>query len=177
MGFRLLETTFAVMREQVDDVVAATDREIAVAVALLAERAKTVAEAADAAPLAALLSGAVSVDGENVVVVVSGGNADLTDHADLVRTGLIELGRYATVRVALDDLAARLPEVTDRIADHGTDLADVRRVPRTAADDPNRRPVELGIEGTDPEHVRETIQAVDALPGVAVTSCDLGDSS
>ncbi len=174
---RLLETTFAVMRERVDDVVAVTDREIAVAVALLAERAKTVAEAAGAAPLAALLSGAVSVDGENVAVVVSGGNADLTDHADLVRTGLIELGRYATVRLALDDLAARLPEITDRIADYGTDLADVRRVPRTADDDPNRRSVELGIEGTDPEHVRETIQAVDALSGVAVIRCDLGDGS
>ncbi|MCO8255516.1 pyridoxal-phosphate dependent enzyme [Haladaptatus sp. AB618] len=63
---RLLEKTFAVVRERVDDVVSVTDREMSVAVTLLAERAKTVAETAGAAPLAALCSGAVDVADEHV---------------------------------------------------------------------------------------------------------------
>lgn len=32
----------------------------------------------------------IYVTDERVAVIVSGGNADLTDHADLVRTGLID---------------------------------------------------------------------------------------
>lgn len=170
---RLLETTFAVMRERVDDVVSVNDGEIAAAVALLAEREKVVVEAAGAASLAALLSGTLDVGDEHVGVVISGGNADLTDHADLVRTGLIELGRYATVRLAVDGLSKRLPSITNRLADHGADLEDVRRGRRAGGDDPNRRTLELGLEGSGPDHLREVIDALGDLDGVSVVDHDL----
>ncbi len=164
---RLLETTFETMRGRVDDVVTVSDGEIAAAVALLAERAKTVAEAAGAAPLAALLSGAVDpVDG-HVGVIVSGGNVDLTDHAGLVRTGLIELGRYGTPRIAVDDPTRRLCAITERLADHGADLDEIRRC-RPTADRPNRRPLELRIESSGPDHLRGAIDAVDSIEGVTV---------
>ena len=169
---RLLETTFAVMRERVDGVVSVTDEEIAAAVALLAEREKVVAEAAGAAGLAALLSGTFEVEDEHVGVIISGGNADLSDHADLVRTGLLALGRYANVRLAVDDLSGRLGAITDRLADHGADLDDVRRG-RRGGDRPNRRSLELGVEGSGPDHLRDVIDALDELDGVSVADHDL----
>jgi threonine dehydratase len=169
---RLLETTFSVMRERVDGVVSVSDASIAAAVALLAEREKVVAEAAGAAALAALCSGTVDCEDEHVGVIVSGGNADLSDHADLVRAGLIELGRYATVRLAVDDLADRLGPIAERIADEGAALEEVRRGGRIDGDDPNRLALELGLEGSGPDHVRSVIDAIGALEGVSVADRD-----
>lgn len=164
---RLLETTFETMRGRVDGVVTVTDAEIAAAVALSAERAKTVVEPAGAAPLAALLSGVAEFEEQDVAVVISGGNADLTDHAELVRQGSIELGRYATPRLALSS-RSRIGPVTDRLDECGAKVDEVRAGRRIPGDDPNRRPMELGIEGNDPDHLREAIEAIGSLDGVEV---------
>ncbi|WP_224270970.1 threonine ammonia-lyase [Haloprofundus salinisoli] len=165
---RLLEKTFAVVRERVDDVVSVSDADIAVATTLLAERAKTVAEAAGAAPVAALLSGAVEVDGERVAAVVSGGNANLTDHAELCRVGLERLGRYAEVRLELDGWPTVLGGVTDVVEKEGAELGVLERTRRTAVADLNRTPVRLGVEGSGLDHLRNVVAALDALDGVSV---------
>lgn len=68
---------FAVIRELVDTIVTVSEDDLRNAIALLAQRAKLVAEAAGAAPLAAILSGAVGIEGRTVVLVLSGGNIDL----------------------------------------------------------------------------------------------------
>ncbi|MFC6906004.1 threonine ammonia-lyase [Halalkalicoccus tibetensis] len=164
---RLLETTFETMRGRVDGVVAVSDGAIAAATALLAERAKTVAEPAGAAPLAVLLSGAVDVEGEDVAVVISGGNADLTDHAELVERGLVELGRYATPSVAVSN-RSRVGAIAEAVAGRGAKLADVGSGQPRPGDDPNRHPMELAVEGNGPEHLREVLDALEELDGVRV---------
>lgn len=170
---RLLEKTFAVMRERVDEVVSVTDREIATAVALLAERVKTVAEPAGAAPVAALLGDDLDVTDEHVVAVVSGGNVDLSDHAALARTGLGELGRYAVVRLALTEWPGGLSAVVGALEATGADLEEVATPRRTHRDDPNREVVELEIEGSDSGHLQEVLETIDGLSGVTVVDMDL----
>ncbi|NHN49476.1 threonine ammonia-lyase [Halostella sp. JP-L12] len=170
---RLLERTFAVLRERVDAVVGVTDREMAVAVALLAERAKTVAEPAGAAPVAAALSGAVNVEGESVACVVSGGNVNLTDHAELSRVGLLALDRYVEARLALTDWPSALGDVADAVASRGGELDAVERVGPSAGDHPNRTPVSIGVEGSGPDHLSAVLDALDALDGVSVVSSAL----
>ena len=170
---RLLERTFAVVREHVDDVVTVSDDDMAAAVALLAERAKTVAEAAGAAPVAALVSGAADVADEHVAAVVSGGNVDLTEHGDLARRGLAELGRYAEVRLAVDDWPSGLADAVDAFESRGADLDAVERRRGTAGDDPNSTPVVVGVAGSGPDHLAEAIAAADALAGVTVVDDDL----
>nr|WP_233340936.1 threonine ammonia-lyase [Haloprofundus sp. MHR1] len=165
---RLLEKTFAVVRERVDDVVSVTDGDIAVATALLAERAKTVAEAAGAAPVAALLSGAVDVEGERVVAVVSGGNANLSDHAELCRIGLERLGHSAELRLELAEWPTALGDVTDVVEREGAELDALERTRRTAADDLNRTPVRLNVAGSGPDHLRDVVAELEALDGVSV---------
>jgi threonine dehydratase len=173
---RLLEKTFAVMRERVDDVVAVSDRDLAVATTVLAERAKTVAEAAGAAPVAALLSGAVDVADERVAAVVSGGNANLTEHAELTRTGLSALDRYVEARLELDGWPTSLGPLAEAVETQGGELDALERAPRTASDDPNRTPVEVGITGSGPDHLDGLLSALDALDGVSVVEHDLGGS-
>ncbi|WP_247002251.1 threonine ammonia-lyase [Halosolutus gelatinilyticus] len=165
---RMLSTTFAVAREVVDDVVAVDDREIATAVALLAERAKTVAESAGAAPLAALLSHELDVAGEHVAVLVSGGNVNLTEHADLTRTGLAELGRYVDVRLAIEGWPTTLGAVMETVEDRGAELDRLERADRTAVDHPNRTPVTIGLEGSGPDHLREVLAALSEMQGVTI---------
>ncbi|PAU83695.1 threonine ammonia-lyase [Halorubrum salipaludis] len=172
---RMLETTFAIASEVVDDVVTVSDREIAAAVTLLAERQKTVAEGAGAAPLAAALSDRLDLADANPAVVVSGGNANLTDHAELARTGLFELGRYAEARLALASWPARVGEVVEAVTAEGAELDALERARRTAADHPNRTPVTIGIEGRGPDHLDAVLTAVSALDGVSVVERSVRD--
>lgn len=170
---RMLETTFSVAREVVDDVVRVTDREIATGVTLLSERAKTVAESADAAPLAALLSNGTDFADEDVGVVVSGGNVNLTEHAELCRTGLHELGRYADVRLALDTWPATLADVIGVVESQGAELDHVNRARPGGDDRLNRTPVAVGLEGSGADHLRSVLAKLASLDGVSVVEHSL----
>jgi threonine dehydratase len=76
--------TFEHARDLMDDVVTVSDAAIRQAAVLLIERQKLIVEYSGAAATAALLSGAVSVEGERVAVVVSGGNLDPSILAELI---------------------------------------------------------------------------------------------
>ena len=76
--------TFEHARNLMDDVVTVSDAAIRQAAVLLIERQKLIVEYSGAAATAALLSGAVSVEGERVAVVVSGGNLDPSILAELI---------------------------------------------------------------------------------------------
>ncbi|ELY51658.1 threonine ammonia-lyase [Natronolimnohabitans innermongolicus] len=167
---RMLETTFANAREVVDDVVSVTDTEIATAVTLLAERAKTVAESAGAAPLAAALSDDADLDleDEHVGVIVSGGNVNLTEHAELTRTGLHALERYAEARLAVAGWPTAVGDVVETVESEGAELDVLERARRTAGDEPNRVPVTVGLEGSGREHLAGVLEKLDGLGGVSV---------
>jgi len=170
---RMLETTFLNAREVVDDVVSVTDTEIAAAVALLAERAKTVAESAGAAPLAAALSAESGLDlvGDHVGVVISGGNVNLTEHAELTRTGLHELERYTEARLAVAGWPTTVGEVVEAIESEGAELDILERARRTNLDEPNRVPVTVGLEGSGREHLEGVLEVLDGLEGISVLEC------
>jgi threonine dehydratase len=170
---RLLEKTFAVARERVDDVVSVSDGELSAAVALTAERAKVVAEAAGVAPVAALFSENLDVDGETVAAVVSGGNVGLREHAELVRSGLLERDRYATVRLELRNWPTALGAVVDTIEECGAELDELARVRRDREDRPNRTPVELAVAGSGRGHLETVVESLDAIDGTTVCECSL----
>jgi threonine dehydratase len=92
-------TTFALAAPLVDDVVTVTERELSVAVSVLARRCGAVVEGAGATALAAVLAG--KVQGRAIVVPVCGRNIDPTVHAAVlaatpVPAPLVEnLGRAA----------------------------------------------------------------------------------
>ncbi|ELY56849.1 threonine dehydratase [Natronococcus amylolyticus DSM 10524] len=165
---RMLETTFANAREVVDDVVGVTDRELATAVTLLAERAKTVAETAGAAPLAAALSEETDLEDEDVAIVVSGGNVNLSEHAELTRTGLGELGRYAEARLAVAGWPTTVGDLVETVEAEGAALDVLERARRGPDDHPNRVPVTVGLEGSGPQHLRGVLESLGELEDVSV---------
>jgi threonine dehydratase len=78
------ENTWPVIRARVDEAVAVGDDQIVAAMRLLFERLKIVSEPSGACGLAALLSGAVTLAGGRVGVVLSGANVDARRFAELV---------------------------------------------------------------------------------------------
>jgi threonine dehydratase len=120
------ERTLRLIDEHVDEVLTVTDGEIARAILLLLERAKQLVEGAGAAPVAALLSDALNVEGETVVPLLCGGNIDparlqeVLDHAMADRIQLLRL------RVHIDDQPGKMADISQRIAGQGANIRHVR---------------------------------------------------
>ncbi|MEZ4996075.1 MAG: pyridoxal-phosphate dependent enzyme [Bacteroidales bacterium] len=74
----LCERTFAVIKENVDDILTVTEEQIIEAMTLMWTRMKIVVEPSSAVPLAAVLANRDTFSGKKVVIIVSGGNADLS---------------------------------------------------------------------------------------------------
>ena len=70
------EITFAINRVLVDEGVAASEEEVAAAVAFAFRELKLVVEPGGAVALAALMSGKINIKGKIAVAVLSGGNVD-----------------------------------------------------------------------------------------------------
>ena len=79
-------TTFAIMRELVDEIVLVDDHELVAAMRFAFERMKVVLEPSGAAALAALLTGRVTAAGARVGVVLSGGNIGVDRFVELMGT-------------------------------------------------------------------------------------------
>ena len=110
------ELTLSLAARWVDEVVTVTEEELANAVLLLLEIEKTVVEGAGAAPLAALLNRELGLAGRNVVLVLSGGNIDVTMIARIIERGLVKDGRLVRLDVILRDQPGALARLTALIA-------------------------------------------------------------
>lgn len=118
------ELNFEIIRRTVDDVVTVSDDDIARALVILLERAKMVVEPAGAAAFAALLAGAVEVDGPTVVVL-SGGNIDPMVMERVISRGLAADQRYLKVHIPLPDRPGQLATIAGIIADASANVVEV----------------------------------------------------
>ena len=71
------DITFRIIKENVDQIVTVSEREILNAMRLLWERMKLVVEPSGAVSLAALLKSRTELSGMKAGVIISGGNIDL----------------------------------------------------------------------------------------------------
>jgi threonine dehydratase len=117
---------FEIIRAGVDDAVDVTDAEIADAVLLLLERAKTVVEGAGAVGLAACLAGRLAVGGVKVAVVISGGNIDTNLLDRIINLGLAHEGRLFRFTTLLQDRPGELQRLVTCIAGCGANIHQIR---------------------------------------------------
>ncbi|MUW15796.1 threonine ammonia-lyase [Halorubrum sp. CBA1125] len=157
------ERPLAVMSEYVDEVVAVDDREIALALTLLLERAKTLVEGAGAVALAAVLSDAFDyADDETIVAALCGGNIDLNRLGTVIRRGLVQMGRYLKITVDLKDRPGELERVASIVARTGANVYAVHH-DRTSRDVAvNAAELELELETDDAEHATDIVNALEA---------------
>lgn len=121
------EITFAIVSRFIDDIVTVSEEEIAMAIHLLLERGKVLAEGAGAASLAALISGKVKLrKGMKVVALVTGGNIDATALYRVLLRGLLNQGRIARLRGEVLDVPGSLERVLSVIASHRGNVLDIK---------------------------------------------------
>ena len=148
------EHTFALAQKHVDEVVTVTEEELANAILLLLEIEKTVVEGAGAAPLAALLNRSLGLHGARVVLVLSGGNIDVTMVSRIIERGLVKDGRLVRLGVILRDQPGALARVTALIAETRANILHIehdRAFARHAAI--GETEVELTLETSGRDHI------------------------
>jgi threonine dehydratase len=160
---RVGELTFPIIRRLVDDVVAVNDEAIAAAVHALLERQKVLAEGAAAVPLAAIMSGLVPLAREDVaVLVVSGGNIDVTLLERIIDRGMVADGRLARLQVTVRDRPGALAGLTETVAQAGANVLDVAH--RRAFADIRVGEVEIvmQLETRGRTHVQEILRLLES---------------
>jgi threonine dehydratase len=140
------DITFELVGKYVDEIVTVSEDSIARAVYLLMQRNKVVAEGAGAVGLAALLEGKVDARGKRCVIVVSGGNMDLTDLYKVIVRGLTAEGRMVELSIELLDAPGELKRVLEVIYEYRGNIVEIihRRGGREIP--PGRAIVDLLIE-------------------------------
>jgi threonine dehydratase len=110
------DLTLPLVSRYVDEIVTVDEEEIASAILMLLEQEKTLAEGAGAAPLAAVVQSKTNLRGRRTVVMVGGGNIDVTLLAKIIERGLVKDGRLLRIRVYLQDRPGALLALTKILA-------------------------------------------------------------
>lgn len=160
---RVGDLTFPIIERYVDDIVAVSEEEIAHAVHLLLENEKVLAEGAGAVPLAALLSGRLSVQPSDVtVMVLSGGNIDVNLVKRIIDRGLVTDGRLVRLAVTVPDRPGNLARLTHLVAAAGANVLQVAH--RRAYADISVRDVEIvfQLETRGRDHVTAIVARLES---------------
>lgn len=120
------ELTSRILKQNIDEVVLVSERDIERAVAMLAGIEKTVVEGAGAAGLAAMLSDPGRYKGKKVGTLLCGGNIDTHLLANVLVRDLVRQGRIARLRVAAQDQPGALARITAQFQEAGVNIIEIR---------------------------------------------------
>jgi threonine dehydratase len=150
------QMTYDLISRYVEDIVTVSEAQIASAMLDLLEDHKLVVEGAGAAPLAALpqLEGRV---GKQTVLVISGGNVDVTTLGAVIDRGLAEAGRSVRLRVDLRDHPGALAKLAKVIGEAGANIVEIFHNRTTGNIEIGRAEVEIVLTTRGSAHVDEII--------------------
>ena len=156
------DLTRTIVTELVDDILVVTEQRIEEAIALGAEIEKTILEGAGAAGLAALLEYPASFRGQNVGVVLSGGNIDGRVLASVLLRALARSGRLVRLRIEVPDRPGVLASVAQIVGGLRANIVDVehrRDLPGVALKSAR---LDLSVETRDRAHADEIVKTLEA---------------
>jgi threonine dehydratase len=145
----------------VDEIVTVTDDEIAEAIVFLMERAKTVAEGAGAAAMAAAMSRSLKL-GKKCCIIICGGNIDLNIVAKIIDRGQIVRGRLCELSVIVDDLPGNLSRLTKVIAEEKANILEVRHARVSKGLSLRETRIDFVLETSSIEHVEKIKKALES---------------
>ena len=152
---------FEVLRRVVDRVVTVDEAAIALAVLRLMELEKSVVEGAGAAPLAAFLAGKLDMlKGLDVVLVLAGGNIDITILDRVIEIGLVADGRLTRFTVSISDRPGGLARLAQVIASTGASIKEIVHDRAFSGPDLSEVRVVCVVETTGHEHVAQLHRAL-----------------
>lgn len=148
----------AVVRALVHDVIVVPERAVEEAIALLAEGAKTVAEGAGAAGVAALLAFPERFEGKSIGIPVCGGNIDARILANVLLRNLLRDGRLLRLVLEIPDRPGVLADIAGRIGHSGGNIIEVSHQRLFASPSVQTAELEVMFEARDASHGAEIVQ-------------------
>ncbi len=146
---------FDIIRTTVDEVVLVKEANIASAVLKMLELEKTVVEGSAAVPLAAMLSHDLGLQGKRVVLILGGGNIDVTVLARIIERGLVMDGRLCRYLVQISDRPGSLARLLTCIAETGASIKEVTHDRSFGPADVALTAVAIILETRDRDHIAE----------------------
>jgi threonine dehydratase len=154
---------FEILHKNLDRIILVSEDRIAEAVIVLLERKKILAEGAGAVCVAAVLAGAIQAPaGAKVVLLISGGNIDISLLDRVIRRGMSRNGRIMRFSVRLDDLPGSLASLLGVIAGAKANVLQIYHNRGGADMSIHQSVVDLEIETRNFAHIREIQAALDA---------------
>jgi threonine dehydratase len=154
--------TLPVMQSLVEDMVLVSDDEIIRAMLLLLERKKIVAEGAGSASLAAALFNRIAIPGNaNVVLVISGGNIDISLYTKVIEHALFRDDRIVHVSVRLPDTPGTLAKLLALLAEQEANILHIEQGNDRSDFHPGSVVVGIDFETRGPGHARRVRDAIE----------------
>ncbi len=167
---RVGELSFPLAAPLVDQVVTVDEAELSLAVLRLLELEKTVVEGAAASALAALLGGRCpELAGRSTVLLLCGGNIDLTILDRVIDHGLVVDGRRWRFTARISDRPGGIARLTAAIAAGGASVREIVHDRTFSGADVFSTGVEVTVETAGHDHVATLARALEA-DGFSVTS-------
>ena len=156
------EITFPLAQKYVDDIVTVDDEEIANAILVLLEKEKTLTEGAGAVATAALLNRKVPIRGNNLGILVSGGNIDVTLLSRIIERGLVKDARLWRIRIHLPDHPGALERLAGVIAEQKANIIETRHDRAYYGVVLGDTVIDITMETRGAEHIAEIKAALDS---------------
>jgi threonine dehydratase len=155
------ELPFETVRRRVTEVLVVPERAVEEAIGLLAEGAKTVAEGAGAAGVAALLSHPERFRGKQVGVAITGGNIDARILSNVLLRNLLRDGRLLRLHLQIPDRPGVLADIAGKIGGCGGNIIEVSHQRLFAASSVQAAELEVMVEARDPAHASAIVVALE----------------
>lgn len=155
------EKTFAVIKEQVKDILIVGEADIERAITMLLEIEKTVAEGAGAAGLAGVLAHPDKFKGKAVGIILCGGNIDTRLLASILMRGLVRDSRLVELQIDIPDAPGTLSKITGLVGSAGGNIVDVFHQRLFGVTSAKSAELDLVIETRDEDHVAELVGLIE----------------
>jgi len=151
---------FDLIKTRLDDLLLVDEPTIARSVLKLLELEKTMVEGAGAVPLAAAMNPSCHLAGKKVVLVLCGGNIDVTVLSRIIDRGLAADGRLCRVTACVGDRPGSLARLTAILAATGASILDIAHDRHFGPADPALVTITATCETRDAAHISELESAL-----------------
>jgi len=146
---------FEISSKLVDEFTLVDEGQIAQAILRLLEWEKIIVEGAGAVPLAAAMTRKLGLEGKKVVLLMCGGNIDITTIARIIDRGLAQDGRLCRVTMTISDRPGSLARTLAIVASVGVSIKDTSHDRSFGSADIAKVTVTLICETRDREHIAQ----------------------
>lgn len=153
--------TFPLVNQYIDEIVTVSEEHIASAIMMLLEREKTLAEGAGAVGFAALSHGGIAdIKDKKMVVVLSGGNIDMTLLTVILERGMESDGRLARLKVVIPDKPGNITKLAALVAEQQANILEIYQHHSVSEVDIGETEVEMVLEAKGKAHINAIIASI-----------------